>query len=167
MRLHCCINHGLTMTNITLPVPTDSQTDSESPTPAPAEISWALKLLWLGLAFNVVQYLFSLPAAFSVMPADSTARAAAMFGVAVPIAGFILGAWLNVKIARKRNWARIVKLVIEAASLVLLITMSPQLAVFDWINVGIAPALHFIALYLLFISSGRLWFRRTSAHTGV
>ncbi len=155
------------MANTTLPEPYNAEIDGEFQIPAPAEVRWALKLLWLSLALAVVQYVLFLPGAVSALPTDPAARGPAIFGLAIPILAYIFGGYLNVKIARNRNWARITKLMFAVASLVLQVVFSRGLTGFEYLSVGIAPALNFSALYLLFVSSGRLWFRQALSRTEV
>ena len=154
-----------TMANNTLSVPDNVDTSNRSGIPAPAEVRWGLKLLWLSLALGVVQFLLFLPVAVSTLPADSVGRGAAVFGFAFQIAAYMLGAYVNISIARQKNWARIVKLLLAVASLVPQVMFSPSLAGFEYVRVGISPALDVAALYLLFISPGRRWFRQASIAT--
>ena len=137
---------------------------SKSQIQAPAEIRWALKLLWLALALSIVQYLFFLPVAISVLPTNPGERGSGIFGLALPSVGFVFSAYLNIKIARQRNWARIIKLILAAASLGIQWAFSPALSGYEYITVGTPPALNFAGLYLLFLTSGRRWFRRESSH---
>jgi hypothetical protein len=136
----------------------------ESRTQAPVEVRWALKLLWLALAFSVVQYLFFLPVAISALPTNPGARGPGIFSLALPLGGYMFGAYLNIKIARRKNWARIIKFIIAAASLCLQWAFSPGLTGIEYLTAGAPPALSFAALYLLFLTSGRQWFRRESLH---
>lgn len=150
--------------DVNLPASDDLEAISESRTQAPVEVRWALKLLWLALALSVVQYLFFLPVAISVLPTDPGAHGPGIFSLALPFGGFAFGAYLNIKIARRKNWARIIKFVIAAASLGVQWAFSPGLTGFEYITAGAPPALSFAALYLLFLTSGHRWFRRTSLH---
>lgn len=135
---------------------------SESRTRAPVEVRWALKLLWLALAFSVVQYLFFLPVAIGALPPNPGARGPGILSLVLPLGGYMFGAYLNTKIARRKNWARIIKFMIAAASLAIQWAFSPGLTGFEYLTAGAPPALSFAALYLLFLTSGRRWFRSAS-----
>jgi hypothetical protein len=123
-----------------------------------------LKLLWLSLAISVVQFLFLLSVTARALPSDSAGRNPMISGYAVTIAGFILGAYLNIKIGHGKNWARIAKLLLAAMSLSIQAMFIPKLTAVQYISAGIVPALNFAALYLLFFTSGRLWFRPASSN---
>jgi hypothetical protein len=153
------------MANSILPTPNNFGTETRSRTPAPTEVRWALRLLWLSLAISVVQFLFFLPIAIRALPTDPAGRQPMIIGYVITIAGFFLSAYLNIKIAHKKNWARTGKLLLAATSLFFQAMFSPRLTAFQYISVGMAPALNFAALYLLFLTSGRLWFRQPSSRT--
>jgi hypothetical protein len=150
------------MNDMPLPTPHNIGTGNGIRIQAPAEIHWALRLLWASLAISVIQFLVFLPAAISVLPADPAGRRSMILGYAMTVAGFILGAFLNIKIAHKKNWARIGKLLLAALSLSFQVMFSPKLTALQYMSAGIVPALNFAALYLLFFTSGRLWFRQAS-----
>lgn len=142
----------------------DTTLSVQSRSQAPGEVRWALKLLWLSLAISVIQFLYLLSATARALPPDAAGRNPMMSGYAVTIAGFILGAYLNIKIGHGKNWARVAKLLLAAMSLFIQAMFTPKLTAVQYISAGIVPALNFAALYLLFLTSGRLWFRQSSSH---
>jgi hypothetical protein len=154
------------MNNISLPESDHFQSSAQLHVSAPVEVRWALILLWLSLALSAGQYVYFLYFALGTLAADS-GRGAAIVGLALPFAVYVFGAYLNVKIARRKNWARIAKLVFAAASLAFQAAFSSGLTGFEYLSVGLAPALNFAALYLLFFTSGRLWFRSASPSTAL
>ena len=125
----------------------------------PAQVGWALKLLWLGLAINAVPFWWHmLPTLVATTP-----NGAAIPGLAMPFVTLLISVYLNVMIARRKNWARITKLVLAVVNLLTMMFVWRFLGQFQSIKIAIAPALEFTALYLLFASPGRLWFRPASS----
>ena len=153
------------MTDTNLTAATDFETRGELQAIAPTEVRWALKLLWLSLAFSVVQYFIFLRVGISVLPVDGPGRGPAIIGLGMPVMGFIFGGYLNIQIAHKKNWARIVKLILAAISLAFQLAFSPRPAGLEYLNAFIVPALNVAALYLLFLTAGRLWFRHMPSRT--
>lgn len=150
------------MTNSVLPAPHHAETGDNLQLPVPTAVRWALKLFWLGVALGMIQYVYSLYALGS-LPAGPMAIGATMLGLSMPLLALLFGAYLNIKVAQRKNWARIAKLIVEVASLALVMRLVPTLAELDLISAVIIPALDFIGLYLLFLTTGRLWFGPTGS----
>lgn len=126
----------------------------------PRSVNYALITLWLAFALALVN------AFYRMGTAGSGVAAAASIG---NLAGLGLTAWIYYKIARGRNWARITLL-----ALVCVLALYFATTIYaGWANlpegVRLVPdylaiafmasrfALHFVALYLLFVP-GRQWF---------
>jgi len=152
----------------TMPPPTPSLTPSPTPAAAPAEVIWAVRLLWLGLSIATAQYLLGMDAVLEAMPpADAPGRNATLVGLLMPLAWLVVAGGLNVAIARGRNWARITSLLLAAAGLAAQIAFSPRPEGLQGLVTTAGPALNFAAFYLLFLTPGRLWFRREAATVAV
>ena len=67
------------------------------------------------------------------------------------------------KIAAGRNWARWVALISVTLSVLLIIRRTAHMPSLDLALVGAAACADVIALYLLFFSPGRRWFKRRLA----
>ncbi len=146
------------MTNLILPEPHGFETNSANKESIPSEVRWALRLLWLSLGLSAGLYCWSLPSALSAMPAVEIARAAGIMGLTAPFLFFIFDAFLNLKISRKKNWARIVKLMFTVSGIYIQAMYVPKAMGIEYITGLIAPVLDVTAMYLLFVTSGRLWF---------
>lgn len=130
-----------------------------APNPMPVQVGWAVKLLWLSLAIVAVPYWwYLLPTLVGTTP-----NASAMSGAAIALVSLMCGAYLNLMIARRKNWARITKLIWALVSLMTTVFIWPRLGQFQSVKIAIAPALEFTALYLIFFTSGRLWFRHPAS----
>ena len=126
--------------------------------PMPVQVRCALKLLWLSLAISAVPFWWHmLPALVSPAP-----NGPAISGLVIPLLTLVLGICLNITIARRKNWARIMKLIGAVAGLLTMMFIWPFLGPYGSIKIAIAPALEFAALYLIFFTSGREWFRQPS-----
>lgn len=125
----------------------------------PAQVGWALKLLWLGLAITAVPYWWHALPEF----VGATPNAAAIPGFVIPLLALIFNGCLNLLIARRKNWARITTLILAVVNLLTLMFVWRFLGQYQSIKIAIAPALEFAALYLIFATPGRLWFRHPSS----
>jgi hypothetical protein len=169
---------------VTINISTEHQREAVSPSPMPTAIRVALALLWLSLAYSFlwVSYtLYSLYVNGAFLAKDEFARAAShamIRSYVVTYLGYICHAYLNICIAHKKNWARIAKLLLVVGIpvyyfIVRLIQSSPdviippmELTLFKYFLNGVGSALNFAALYLLFLSPGKLWFRRMPPQAG-
>jgi hypothetical protein len=118
--------------------------------PRPTTVSWAVGLFWVDLGVGVVDTFLSWPPDWlSVAPVWVLSA---------------FEAWVIWKISVGRNWARWVALlwVTFAVSLILLalgrgtLIVRSHTAVSDALSILVDG----VALYLLFVSSGRRWFAR-------
>lgn len=169
---------------MTINISTEHQSETISPSPMPTEIRWALALLWVSLAYSFLWgsynlYSFYVNGGFLAQGEFGNVASHAMIRYYVfTYLGYICHAYLNICIAHKKNWARIAKLLLVVGIpvyyfLLRLIQSSPdviipplELTLFKYFLNGVEPALNFAALYLLFLSPGRLWFRRMPPQAG-
>ena len=126
----------------------------------PPQVTWAVNLFWVDLALSAVYDISTWPRAEGVL----SQIGAASFVLIV----LALEAWVIVHIARGRNWARWVAF----ASVILgVVGILGTLGVLPWpsdpahasryLALGVLSTLvDFAALYFLFVSSGRHWFKR-------
>lgn len=133
----------------------------------PSDIRWAVRLLWLGLAVSVIQYLLFVPTLLGTMPADQSAHGTDMFALVLPVLWLIFGGYLNFSISRRRNWARVLKLLIAIAAVAMQTAFVQMSTNLEDLGVYVVPAINFAALCLLFLSPGRLWFRQPSLNADV
>ncbi|MDQ6683723.1 MAG: hypothetical protein M3Z16_01235 [Pseudomonadota bacterium] len=118
----------------------------------PGHVALAVRLLWISLVIGLP--ILFVPAAESV---SASARAA---GFMVQLAMFVFAAYLNLCIARRRNWARIVSLVLFLLGLVLM-AFAPATVTVTLLEKVINIAgllLDGAAMYLLFTPPGSSWF---------
>jgi hypothetical protein len=94
------------------------------------------------------------------LPEDQIIRNAVLFAMTVPGVLYIVDGYLNVKIAKGRNWARIIKLLWVVGNAYFQIRVSHPSTELQKIEVASMHAANFSAMYLLFVSPGRLWFGR-------
>ena len=118
----------------------------------PGHVMLAVRLLWISLVIG-------LPILFvpSGEALSANARAA---GFMVQLAMFVFAAYLNLCIARRRNWARVVSLVLFLLGL-LLMAFAPPAATVSLLEKVINVAdllLDGAAMYLLFTPPGSSWF---------
>ncbi len=157
-----------------------------NPSAMPIEVRWALLLLWLGISIALAHSLYDLYLTYVSYKSGALTTALEIMGTGSfimmsvnPLIVLICHGYLNIGIARRKNWARIVKLLLVVGLFVypavqnlyssynyqkLGITLPPMnLTAFQYFMNGIVPALTWAGLYLLFFSPGRLWFRRASS----
>jgi hypothetical protein len=124
---------------------------SETREPRPAAVSWAAALLWLDLALSVGDLFLNW-----WWPANFLGR----IGRVVTCILFTLNAWVIYRISTGRNWARWIGLVSVIFRISISIpTVGRILAAstdeLDMVSNGLIA----VALFLLFASPGRRWFR--------
>ena len=128
--------------------------DAQQLFPKPKQVRIAVGLLWLSL----VVYIPTLYFEYRQLPSYGELI---LFTILVSaILGF--AAFLNVKISKGRNWARIVFLALVAISLLSYLVPDGGTRAVTSIESAlsiIASALDVVALYLLFSWPGALWFR--------
>ncbi|MFO1337652.1 MAG: hypothetical protein U1F53_05365 [Burkholderiaceae bacterium] len=119
----------------------------------PAQVSWGLRLLWASLLLGVP---------LVVMSAQRLPDGpAAVFAIVFQLLIFALVAWLNLCIARARNWARIVTLLFTLLGLtmVLLVPTPDDTPVVERLVTGVSSVLDVVAMVLLFSAPASRWFR--------
>ena len=127
---------------------------------APPPVKTAMKLLWISFVLTYVEVALDWTA--------MTAETGLIFFAIWMALMTALQIWIYLKIARGRNWARIVWLVLFAISLPLSFTHMVELAQRIPIAAGVTlidTFMVFYALYLLFFP-GREWFRARTAPAG-
>lgn len=120
----------------------------------PKHITVAIWILWISLALGVPGALIDYG---RVEDED-----AVMVSLVTGVLAFALGVALNIFIARRHNWARIVYLVLLLLSLAVLPFVIPEWMEhppYEWaLNIA-STVLDSIVIYLLFTKPGSLWFR--------
>ena len=137
----------------------------QSEMPRPAQIVTAIRLAAIGYGLGIVVILLSWDY-YSKLQTVGALIANQLFTLCVLF-------WLYYKIYMGRNWARITLLVFSvlgALALTLasrpameLLAAAPTIAK---VGMFVGFGLNFVILWLLFLSPGRYWFRRTSGGTG-
>lgn len=120
----------------------------------PVQVVWALRLLWSSLAVSVL-------ASFILPQSAEGGAAAAAVGLVVQWGLLAFSGWLNLCIWRRKNWARIVYLVLFLLGLVLMAVIqvpegTPMTE--SILNVA-ATLLDAVAMYLVFTRPGSDWFK--------
>lgn len=124
----------------------------------PATVSLAVRLLWIACALYVLFILFR--------PLTLRPGVSASLVRLISLLFFAPFAWLNFKIAARRNWARItfVVLVIIGASFY---SIQPErvirLSWLDKVNFALQTGLQLTAVVLLLWPSARRWFKQPSS----
>lgn len=147
------------MTNLTRSAPTSHIIAQDAEPPVP--VLRALSLFWLSLGISAGLYFWSLPTAFNGLPTDQLARKVAGISILVPLLIFAFDAYLNTRIFRKRNWARVVKTIYIGLTLGSQIAFASDTTGFVNVCGWLALVLGCIGLYLLFVTPSRRWFAQT------
>jgi hypothetical protein len=120
----------------------------------PDQVWTAVVLLWLsivvGLVLAAIQWKYI------------TSVSSPSVVVLVQIAGLAFFGWLYFKIWHGRNWARIVQLVLTVIGLPFSLMQFPELyqrTPTGALITGVQLFMKLSALYLIFISPGRIWFK--------
>ena len=130
--------------------------------PRPVQVTWAVNLFWVDLALSVVYDVASWQRSESALSQIGAAGFALML--------LALEAFIIVKIARGRNWARWVAFVSVILGIfgilgtvgVLPFALGTPVNTSRFLALGVTSTLLDIAaLYLLFVSPGRYWFKRS------
>lgn len=125
---------------------------------APKQVKLALILLWLLVAISAAAIVME----FIAAPAMGQSREAAAinFGLWAAVIGTSFSALINVAIGRGKNWARVLTLVLAVAGFAadFLLDSSTDTANAQAIQIA-NSSLYLIALFLLFATRGRHWFR--------
>jgi hypothetical protein len=148
--------------NSSSPTPFDAGTTGTLQTFAPAEVRWALKMLWLSLAISMVMPLTLLYGVYFRPTPQASASAYLLPVLHLPLVWGIFCAFLYRQIASGKNWARLMQFVITLAFLAYEIAYLPAPTGNYVIKVALVHGLDWTAMYLLFITSGRQWFRKAS-----
>lgn len=138
--------------------PPDVELTGASQTPMPPEVRWALRCLWLSLTISLASVSFLLRGFFGKQE-QSIFLLIVLF---LPFVWAMFSAFLNIMIAYRKNWARIIQLGLTTAILVYQIAYLPRPTDSFAIKVVVVHGLDWIAMYFLFLSAGRHWFGRRS-----
>jgi hypothetical protein len=125
----------------------------------PRIVGYAITLMWISLGVGLVNSLTVLPSL------NAMARATSLIvGIILGLAGtLLLTAWITVKMAAGRHWARVLMLVLAILSLPFFIPKIPL-----YIHQGLLRGVLVIAVYVLqcaavilvFLPAARPWYRR-------
>ena len=124
----------------------------------PGTVSLAVHLLWIACGLGALFILFK---PVTLRPPGTPVLLARVISLLL-IAPF---AWLNFKIAARRNWARITYVVLGilgAMSYLIQPEKVSRLSRLDTINFTLQTALQWAALVLLLLPSASRWFRKPS-----
>lgn len=124
---------------------------------APRQVSLALRLLWVSLLLGVPLLVMSTQR----LPEGG----ATVFTVVFQLLIFALVAWLYVCIARRRQWARIVTLLLTLLGLVFMVwaPTPDDTSVVERLIAGLSTVLDLAAMVLLFGAPASRWFRAEAA----
>jgi hypothetical protein len=118
----------------------------------PAQVTYAVWLLWLAIPLSIPASMYE----YERMPADEKDPVLLLFYVVI----YAIAMAINVLVSRGHDWARILTLLLFVVALATFIfdeyTAYPFVPLASNLVVLILDA---IALYLLFTSPGKLWFR--------
>jgi hypothetical protein len=132
--------------------PPESEAADSPLATAPKQVTSAVKLLWLSLFLGIPVLVIDL----SRTPIDVAYFVSLVFQIGLILAA----AYLNVCVARGRNWARITLLILAVLGTALLAFFDmPEATVIEYVLNGMGSALDIVAMYLLFLTPGKLWFR--------
>jgi uncharacterized membrane protein len=126
-----------------------------TPIDRPRQVVLATRLLWAALAISIAKWVLEWESVDTALPVY----------IAVPsaIVGFVVRAWLTIKIYEGRNWARMTLLVLALLGLVVfLVTASRVFArspTSVFMRIGLT-ALLLAALGILFTRPASEWFKR-------
>jgi hypothetical protein len=138
--------------------PVTDASDFKAREPRPLQVTWAVRLLWVDLALSVPQVGLGWSGDRGFLLNLLTA------GMSVVLLAF--EAWVILKISAGRNWARwvaLVSVVVGVPTAFITVGQMQEVSSFEVVLDLAATCVDGIALYLLFISSGRQWFRRRVA----
>jgi len=121
----------------------------------PASVLWAVRLLWAALALGALFIVFK--------PIPSTPSAVSVLGArAIGLLVLAPWSWLVLKIAARRNWARLTWIIIAALG-TLWTLISPEKVIrldpLGRASFTIQTALQLMALVLLLSPRARRWFK--------
>ena len=145
-----------------------AEMEAERPQQVPFEVVLAVRVLWgsvlLGLVFGVIEYINRVQAND---PFDPPRTLTTILGNCF---GLLVATWFIGKIAKGRNWARILMLVFNVLQYVAVGLIwvfldheyYEQVGAFDLFTLAVQQLLTLVALYLVFVSAGRHWFKPPS-----
>ena len=123
-------------------------------TNAPAEVRKAFVLLWAAFAISLAEGVLAL---LIEPPADDTATEMWL----LTIVAFAAGAYFIYSASQRRNWARIVLLVVTSVTIAAYVAWPVNWTEEPWWSnsvVAICMLAEVIALYWLFSGEGRKWY---------
>jgi hypothetical protein len=136
------------------------------PAKMPLQVLWAVRALWASIILNFVVAIVDL--IIQMTSGDALDIPGLLRSVISTIIWTLIGKWFTGKIAAGRNWARILMLIFTlpgfAGIVALYAYFRPsylnQFGVIDFVSEGSQQLLAVVALWLVFISPGRYWFRQ-------
>ena len=133
----------------------------EESAPRPRRVTWAVQCLWIEFLLSVVQASKTL---FRWQPDEGETILYIMLAFAA--VWFSVQAFVIVKLGARRSWARYVFLVTTILSVVQYLPSLPR----DWFTDGLSVGLRAFqleldcaALFLVFTSPGKEWFKKRAA----
>lgn len=132
-------------------------------TTKPARVGLAVNLLYAGIALSVVAFIVGFAKASSAPQDSSSAIIAGVIGGG--ILSIAIALWFTIMIAKGKNWARVIFLVLLVIGVVLDLTQLGHLFSFNPINGVlniIETLLQLAAAWLLFTGESPAWFTGSS-----
>jgi hypothetical protein len=119
--------------------------------PTPKTVIQAVWLLWASL-------LLGIPAAI-IYASGAPFDAEAIAGLVVQLFVFAFMALVIVRISTGKNWARMAALALTLLGVLSMFALPEETTVIEYLLGALSSTLDAIAMYLLFLSPGRVWFR--------
>jgi hypothetical protein len=119
----------------------------------PRQIALATKLLWISLGMGLINS----ASQWSYL----TSQASPAFVLSIQIPTLAVLAWLTYKIGRGKNWSRITYAALFAIGLIQFFPIFAetfQRSLIAGLLTTAITASQLVALYLIFVSAGRVWF---------
>lgn len=141
------------------PKATVEDVSSGAEPPRPAAVTRALQLLWAAVAVSFVSGILN---AFLTETPDVPRGLYLGFMIFGWVAGFLIIWWILTSIARGKNWARIVQLVLFLFGIVgvlMVFAMPQEVPAAIWVLYAIQMALNLWGMILLFSPPANAWFR--------
>lgn len=136
---------------------------STKPAQAPREVKRAVRLLWVSLVISLLSFFLGIVSQSIQGPIEAE-LAGVVFVIVFMLIGVGIVAWIFHKIARGRNWARILWLLLVASNVVYsafnwrqtidIAKVAPLLAAINLIG----TVIEFYAVFLLFSRPAAPWF---------
>ncbi len=126
----------------------------------PEQVRRAIALLWVALLISVVDSVSSL------VHLDEEDRWFQLWMVGIVSVVFVIDAVLIVFASKRRNWARVLLLILTVGGLSLYVVYPPDIIEqpLEWTGTIAATVLEVIAFVMLFSGSGARWYSQEQPH---